>query len=103
MNMPMYGNAGFLGLSVNSEIAMDFFDQWHKASVDGIFKGAWSNHNKTESKDERCKGHRHDMVCGSIIANQLKMEYVPGDEWLQYKAPTDQAINDTIIFGAQGI
>jgi hypothetical protein len=103
MQMPMYGNAGFLGLSVHNAKAMKFLNMWDEAQLAGLFKGRWSNEAKTESEDERCKGHRHDMSCGSIIANILKMEYVSGNEWLQYKAPNEPAANETIIFGGQGI
>lgn len=90
MLMPMYGNAGFLGLNTESDLAMDFFKLWSQAMEAGVFKGDWSN-------------HRHDMVCGSIIANKLGMKYKKGDEWLQYMAPTEIPANDTIIWGAQGL
>jgi hypothetical protein len=103
MEMTMYGNAGFLGLSTYSEKAMMFLDMWEASMKAGCFKGAWNNGNKTESNDERCKGHRHDMTCGSIIANRLGMVYQSGNEILQYKAPNDLPNNDTIIFGGQGI
>jgi hypothetical protein len=103
MQMPMYGNAGFLGLNVHSKRAMEFLYNWDLSQRKGAFCGAWNNTNNSESNDERCKGHRHDMSCGSIIANQLKMDYVKGDEWLQYKPMSEAPMNDTIIFGAQGI
>ena len=103
MNMLMYGNAGLLGLNFENEIAIEFFNKWHQASKDGIFIGKWNNNDKTESEDERCKGHRHDMTCGSIIANQLKMKYHSGQNILMYGAPEDEALNDTIVFKAQGI
>lgn len=103
MDIICYGNAGFLGLNFDFEISNKFFELWKKAAIDGIFKGAWNNNNKTESKDERCKGHRHDLTCGSIIAHKLGMEYKKGTEWLQYAAPDDAVLNDTIIFKAQGI
>lgn len=90
MKMPMYGNAGFLGLNTESDIAMEFFKRWTAAMETGVFKGSWDN-------------HRHDMTCGSIIANQLGMKYKKGDEWLQYMAPTDTPANETIIWGAQGM
>lgn len=102
MKMPMYGNAGFLGLSIESNTAMDFLNEWHKSSMSGMFRGAWTNKNGSESLDARCDGHRHDMSCGSIIANQLNMDYQSGDEWLAYASP-DDAVNDSIILKAQGM
>ena len=43
------------------------------------------------------------MTCGSIIANQLGMKYHSGNTILQYAAPEDEPINETIVFKAQGI
>lgn len=104
MTMPMYGNAGLLGLNFENETAINFFELWHKSSQDGIFKGSWNNNNKTESNDTRCLGHRHDMVAGSIIANKLKMRYIPSNQIMQYGcAPHIKPINDTIILKAYGI
>lgn len=90
MKMPMYGNAGMLGLNFDIPIADSFFEHWHNAMHAGMFKGDWSN-------------HRHDMTCGSIIANRLGMKYKKGDEWLQYAGIYDKVANDTIIFKAQGL
>jgi len=105
MTMLMYGNAGFLGLNFESPVAVEFFNRWKAAMLAGMFKGNWKNDKSTESNDSRCKGHRHDMSCGSIIANQLDMvkNYKKGDEWLQYAAPEDMCLNDTIIIKAQGL
>ncbi len=102
MHMPMYGNAGFLGLNVHDATAMKFFELWEQSARDGMFRGQWHNNNRTESNDGRCDGHRHDMSCGSIIANQLNMVMQPGDEWLHYQSPdVEPAIN--VYFHAQGI
>lgn len=106
MQMPMYGNAGLLGLNFNFDISNIFFEQWHKASIDNVFIGNWSNDKKTESSDERCLGHRHDMVAGSIIANKLKMNcsYVSQDQIMQYGASEEvPLLNETIVLKAQGI
>jgi hypothetical protein len=88
--MPMYGNAGMLGLDFRDSTARDFFRRWRKCMEDGMFKGSWDD-------------HRHDMTNGSIIANAYRMKYQPGDQILQYAAPEDPLQNDTIIFKAQGI
>lgn len=103
MKIPCYGNAGLLGLNFYSKGAIDFFKRWEWAMQKGLFIGEWSNVNKTESEDERCKGHRHDLVCGSIIAHEMGMKYHKGDEILQYSAPDAPLINDTIYFSAQGM
>lgn len=87
--LKMYGNAGFLGLDLWDTKANTFLHSWEKSMQAGAFKGEWSN-------------HRHDMVCGSIIANKLNMDYQKGDEWLAYASPSDE-VNETIILKAQGI
>lgn len=88
--MPMYGNAGMLGLDFSQSVPRQFFHWWKIAMQDGLFKGSWED-------------HRHDMTCGSIIANGLRMKYQPGDQILQYAAPEDPVQNNTIIFKAQGL
>lgn len=104
MKMPMYGNAGLLGLNIEKELPKIFFERWHKASQDGIFKGAWNNSNNSESNDIRCLGHRHDMSTGSIIANLLGMEYIRSTEIMEYgSAPFQKPMNDSIVLKAYGI
>lgn len=103
MESRCYGNAGFLGLNFESEICKTFFSEWHKAMEAGMFKGGWTNNEKTESQDERCRGHRHDLSCGSIVANRLGMQLQSSQEWLQYGGPYDQRLNDKIYIMAQGL
>lgn len=86
----MYGNAGFLGLDITQITAERFFRQWHYASCNGAFKGSWDN-------------FRHDMTIGSILANLSDWKYQPGNEILQYAAPTDKPNNETICLFAQGL
>ena len=64
MRLKMYGNAGFLGLNMDFEVSRKFFEMWEKSMFDGMFIGNWRNENNTESQDERCNGHRHDMTNG---------------------------------------
>ena len=52
-------------------VAVKFFDQWKQACLDGMFIGFWTNDNQTESKDSRCKGHRHDQTCAELISHKL--------------------------------
>jgi hypothetical protein len=90
--MLCYGNAGFLGLNFNNELAVNFFKLWKYSMEAGCFNGTWDN-------------HRHDLTCGSIIANKLDIakDYKSGNEWLEYAAPFDPPKNDTIILKAQGL
>jgi hypothetical protein len=86
MEIPMYGNAGLLGLDLSRPEIMNFYVKWRDSMQAGMFKGAWNNNDQTESKDERCKGHRHDMVCGSLVMYQcgLTEKYQRGDQWMLY-------------------
>lgn len=90
MKMPCYGNAGFLGFDWTKHSAVSFFDAWTDSMRFGCFNGSWSD-------------HRHDLTCGSIIANHLGFNYQPGNEILQYAAPTDTPNNETICLFAQGL
>lgn len=103
MSIPCYGNAGLLGLDFDNEKSIDFFNNWMLAMCSGLFIGKWNNNQQTESQDPRCKGHRHDLVIGSILAHRFGMKYQKGDEILQYAAPEDKPHNDTIVFFAQGM
>lgn len=103
MSMRCYGNAGFLGLDFENETAREFFHEWKESMLAGMFKGAWTNDKKTESQDERCRGHRHDLSCGSIIANRMEMVLQSSQEWLQYAGPYDKVLNDKIYLKAEGL
>jgi hypothetical protein len=104
MQMPMYGNAGFLGLDFDTEIANTFFNQWKQSMLDGMFIGEWTNNNKTESQDPRCDGHRHDMSCGSIIRYKLGMKMQSGMDYLQYYYDWNpQPHNDSVCLFAAGM
>jgi hypothetical protein len=63
--------ACIMGFDFRNPITHEFFNRWKKASQDGIFYGAWQNTLKTESQDERCRGHRHDQTCAELISYQL--------------------------------
>lgn len=90
MNIPMYGNAGMLGLDFTVRACNMFFQTWWVFMKAGLFKGSWDN-------------HRHDMSCGSLIAWMYNFKYIPGNQILQYAAPEDPLLNDSIIFKAQGL
>lgn len=103
MNMRCYGNAGFLGLDFENGKAKQFFYEWKSAMLRDLFKGAWTNNDKTESQDERCRGHRHDLSVGSIIAHKMGLELQSSQEWLQYAGVYDQVLNDKIYIKAEGL
>jgi len=90
MQMKMYGNCGVLGLDFTTQIAQTFFSSWKQSMLDGMFKGSWDN-------------HRHDMTCGSIIANRLNMKMERGDQWLSYALPDSPTKDETIIFHGSGL
>lgn len=102
MNMTMY-SAGFTGLNFNYVIAIDFFKRWKESMIAGCFRGNWDNKGLTESVDIRCEGHRHDMSCASIIANQLGMKYQSGGSYFQYAAPDDKKNKESVCFYVQGL
>lgn len=85
--MYMYGDAGLLGLNFDNKIANDFYNGWMKSCLAGAFVGSW-------------KDHRHDMTCGSIVANKLGMKYREGI--LAYAGPNDP-VDENIILKAQGM
>jgi hypothetical protein len=71
--------AGLFGLNMEYLICREFFSKWEKAKNDGVFKGSWDD-------------HRHDMTCGSIIANDLKMKF--------HDNPSDYACYIGDVYGA---
>ena len=105
MDIMMVGNAGFLGMDFTTDVANVFFEKWKVCMEKGYFKGSWDNNDKTESDDERCTGHRHDMSCSSAIIHQMGLAGLmkKENEWLQYAGVFDQTANETIIIKAQGM
>ena len=70
MNIPAIW-ACFMGFDFTNPITHEFFGRWKNACDAGIFKGSAWNDSQSESKDPRCKGHRHDQSCAELIANQM--------------------------------
>lgn len=90
MSIPCYGNAGMLGLNLCNNLSMAFLNEWALMMRAGCFNGSWTD-------------HRHDLTCGSIIANRLGWKFQPGDQILQYAAPGTTPQNETICLMAQGM
>lgn len=83
-------SAGLLGLNKKSEVAMEWFYKWEQSAKAGCFVGDWSD-------------HRHDMTCGSIIAQRMGMKYQPGASHLCYVGPGYQKPHEKVVFTCQGI
>lgn len=70
MNIPTV-YACIMLFDMQSPVAHAFLASWQKASDDGVFKGLWNNDMQTESRDPRCRGHRHDQTCAEMISYKL--------------------------------
>jgi hypothetical protein len=97
MNIQMF-SAGFMMLDFNNPIAREFFSLWKRTCELGYFKGSWNNDQKTESQDERCKGHRHDMSCASLVAHHLGMKFENGGDFLSYVGDAYGTPSESAIF-----
>lgn len=102
MTIPMF-SAGFLALDFSHPVTHNFFVRWEAACNQGLFMGRWDNKLKTESNDHRCEGHRHDMSCASIIANDEKMHIDQCGDWFAYIGPAYNSPPEKSIFYAQGL
>lgn len=69
--------ACIMSFDMQNPIAVEFLARWKKASDDGIFIGHWKNDEKTESQDERCRGHRHDQTCAELISYRMGIPRSP--------------------------
>lgn len=83
-------SAGLLGLNFNNPDAKLWFAAWKVAALNGHFKGDWSN-------------HRHDMTCGSIIAQRMGFKYQRGGSHMAYIGPGYSEPEKDVIFLLQGI
>jgi hypothetical protein len=83
-------SAGLIGLNRDSTVAVEFLRQWKESAKAGCFKGDW-------------KDHRHDMSCGSIIAQRLGMKYQRGGEFMSYIGPGYSQPEAGSVFYLQGI
>jgi len=76
-----------MGLSMQSDLARNFLDQWHLIMADGVtakgtrasiqdwneYQDIFWNRNNRISMDDRVKGHRCDQPAAGIVANRLGM------------------------------
>lgn len=90
MDIPMV-MGGIIGLNKSNSVLYHL----QSASENGIFKGQWDNSTQSESKDERCKGHRHEMSTVSSIAHQQNLKW--SSQVIQYGGYFDETKENTII------
>lgn len=83
-------SAGLLGIDFNNLNASLWFSEWKKSAIDGHFKGDYKN-------------HRHDMTCGSIIAQRMGFKYERGGSHLSYVGPGYSQPEKDTVFYLQGI
>lgn len=83
-------SAGLLGLNRDSKEAMEWLDQWEASAKAGCFRGDWSN-------------HRHDMTCGSIIAQRMGFKYQRGGSHLAYIGEGYSKPEDGVVFYCRGM
>lgn len=83
-------SAGLLGLNKNNPVAMEWFARWKKSALDGHFKGEWRN-------------HRHDMTCGSIIAQEMGLKYQSGGTYMSYIGPGYSQPKESVIIHCVGL
>lgn len=96
-------SAGFMILDFTKEITREFFARFKNSYEAGMFKGEWTNVNKSESQDSRCMGHRHDLSCASIIAHQLNMSLETCGTYLSYVGHGYATPKETSIFHLQPV
>lgn len=83
-------SAGLLGLNFENPDARFWFSVWKDSATAGNFRGDWSN-------------HRHDMTCGSIIAQRMGFKYQRGGSHLAYIGEGYSKPEDGVVFYCRGM
>lgn len=91
MAMPMF-SAGFCGFDFRRPESIEFFAEWKESMLNGIFRGTWNV-------------SRHDMSCGSIIANKMGLfpSYSKGGHFFSYIGGGYSEPSETSVFHLQGL
>lgn len=91
MFYPMF-SAGYCGFDFRNPISQEFFAEWKESMLNGMFRGLWEN-------------HRHDMTCGSIIANKqgLLPLYSKGATFFAYIGDVFGTPKETVVCYLQGM
>lgn len=83
-NLDMF-SGGFTGYNLTCSLTKKFVDEFFKCAVEGVpFKGEWTNEKQEVSKDARVRGHRHDMVVGTILAHRMGLKIIPNNTVFSY-------------------
>lgn len=99
MDMPLI-EGKLIGLDFRNDTANRFLDEWLRLADMGAFAGRWDNADGFESADPRCRGHRHDIACGSPLAHRLGMRLQP---YKMLGFPANGDPGDEILCLAQGM
>lgn len=91
MKMPMFA-AGYCGFDFTNPTSIEFFAEWWESMLNGCFVGSWTD-------------HRHDMTCGSIIANKnnLVKDYAGGGQFFAYIGEAYEQPKPTAVFHLIGL
>jgi hypothetical protein len=98
--------AACMGFDFDNPKAVELFDKYNLASDDGVsYMGSWSNANCEVSNDMRVQGTRHDQSVISILAHQMNIPLIKGNEtffmyqeWLKIMPKSD-----SVCLFSQGI
>lgn len=66
-----------MGFDFRHSQTLRFMARWKEAMDAGCFQGNWTNADRTESQDPRCRGHRHDQTCAELVAYELGLPLQP--------------------------
>lgn len=99
MGMPLI-EGKLIGLDFRNPTARAFLTAWTELADLGAFKGRWDNLTGSESSDPRCRGHRHDIACGSPLAHRMGMRLQP---YKRVGFPGNGEPGDEIVALAQGL
>lgn len=90
MQMPMFA-AGYCGFDFRNPISIEFFAEWKESMLNGMFKGGWDV-------------TRHDMTCGSIIANKqgLLPLFSSGGQFFAYIGESYGEPKESVCFHLKG-
>ena len=78
-------SGGLTGYNLACPLTKKFIDEYYKYAIEGIpFRGKWTNEHQEVSKDSRVRGHRHDMVVGTILAHRMGLRIIPNNTVFSY-------------------